>query len=156
MIVVYCVLNGKIIVDVPIPFGMVDEYQTIIVFIVSRWTTRYLYDRCTNVDKVTIVWVQKLSGVESLNVWGRTVFDVVDEGFCDVVGAEGGFMSCRWRNLNIELIVYLLVDNLSEIQGSKFDWQPNEPIEIPFHNEVIVRFRKSTKCIQSWVSLKSR
>ncbi len=68
------------------------------------------------------------------------MFDVVDEGFRDVVGAEGGFMSFRGRNLYFELIVYLFINDFSEIQGSKFDGQPNKPIEVPFHNEVIVRF----------------
>jgi hypothetical protein len=76
------------------------------------------------------------------------VFDVVDEGFCDVVGAEGGFMSFRGRNLYFEVLVYLFVNDFSEIQGSKFDRKPNELIEIPFHNEVIIRFRESAKCIQ--------
>ncbi len=63
-----CVLYGEVIVDVPIPFGMVDEYQTIIVFIVSRCAIRHLYDRCANVDKVTVNWVLELSRVESLNI----------------------------------------------------------------------------------------
>ena len=81
--------------------------------------------------------------------------DIVDECFRDVVGAEGGFMSCRGRNLYFELIVYLFVNNFSEIQGSKFDGQPNEPIEVPFHNEVIIRFRESTKGIHSRIIFKS-
>ena len=91
----------------------------------------------------------ELSRVESLNVWGRAVFNVVDEGFCDVVGAKGGFMGCRGRNLYFVLIVYLFVDDFTEIQGSKFDRQPYELIIIPFHNEVIIRFRESTKGIHS-------
>ena len=36
MIMVDCILNDEIIVDVPIPFGMVDENDAIIVFIISR------------------------------------------------------------------------------------------------------------------------
>jgi hypothetical protein len=71
----------------------------------------------------------------------------VDEVFRDVVGAEGGFMSFRGRNLYFESFVYLFVNYFSEIQGSKFDGQPYELIEIPFHNEVIIRFRESTKGI---------
>ncbi len=73
----------------------------------------------------------------------------MDKGFRDMVGAEGGFMSFRGRNLDFERFVYLFVNYFSEFQGSKFDGQLNEPIKVPFHNEVIICFRKSTKCIQS-------
>lgn len=68
MIIVDSILNGKIVIDISIPFRMIDEDQTKIILIVSGGAIWYLYDGCTNIDQITISWMLDLSGVEFLNV----------------------------------------------------------------------------------------